>query len=745
MLFSISGCDAAKKLANPLKKSKPVIIFVSPDGDDAADGSIDSPFATITRARDQIRTLKKQGLDRDVTVMLRGGIYYIDETIVLGLKDSATDGHMITYKAYPAEEPIISSGVEITGFKKLKKTPAALPKVAKGKVWVADVPQAKGDAWRFRTLYEGETMLPRARSKGFRPTEDGSIREKRWEVMDTLHFPEGTIKNWKNLEDVEILIRPNHQWLVNYLTLKSVDEKTNIAKTTINGTYRLAAVKNKPWKETCWVENVLEALDEPGEWVLNTQEGKLYLWPKNGKPENIYAPVLRELLLVEGKNVEALQGDKPATGIILDDITFTCGDRDVWTSEDKGIQHDWDMWDKDNAALRFRGVENCAVKNCTFRNTGGGAIRLDLYAKNCLIEGNEIHDIGGTAILLCGYGPGLKDVNKGHIVRENHIRRIAQLYWHSPAVFIWQSGDNKILNNYIHNIPYDGIVLSGVRPRYFDITDPVKWTQLGIIPKDLRENMLVIRWDEVGKPKTAAEVERFAHARNNLIQDNELHDVLLKLGDGNAIYLSCAGYNNIIRRNLTYHSPGAGNEIRFDDDQQESVIEDNIIFGGGITLKHRNKIENNIIVGYASHIVIKNETEEGASIEKNIIYRLEPPTERDSFYGPVRKDGSDIPVVARTKPDKNIFWLPKLSQAEDFVKRLQAAGLEKSSIAADPGFVDLQTGDVRLKADSPARKLGIKSIDITKIGLTKDPSYLRLKEQGFDKFYGPTGKIHEIQ
>ena len=35
-----------------------VTLHVAPDGDDRADGSVDAPFATITRARDEIRVLK---------------------------------------------------------------------------------------------------------------------------------------------------------------------------------------------------------------------------------------------------------------------------------------------------------------------------------------------------------------------------------------------------------------------------------------------------------------------------------------------------------------------------------------------------------------------------------------------------------------------------------------------------------------------------------------------------------------
>ncbi|MHC4314005.1 MAG: right-handed parallel beta-helix repeat-containing protein, partial [Planctomycetota bacterium] len=180
--------------------------------------------------------------------------------------------------------------------KKMTTVPAGLPRKARGKVWVADVPRLNGTPWRFYTLYDTEGLLPRARAAGFMPLDPPkSEKERAYSAKNILHFPKGTLKNWPNLEDVEIVIRPHHQWLVNILPLASVNEETQIAQTALAGTYRLTLFKTS--KKSCWVENVLEAIDEPGEWVLNSQEGKLYLWPRDGRPpQGIITPRLRELI-----------------------------------------------------------------------------------------------------------------------------------------------------------------------------------------------------------------------------------------------------------------------------------------------------------------------------------------------------------------------------------------------------------------------------------------------------------------
>ena len=41
------------------------------------------PFATLKRARDAVRQLKKDRLEKPVTVMVRGGKYYLDQTWLL--------------------------------------------------------------------------------------------------------------------------------------------------------------------------------------------------------------------------------------------------------------------------------------------------------------------------------------------------------------------------------------------------------------------------------------------------------------------------------------------------------------------------------------------------------------------------------------------------------------------------------------------------------------------------------------
>ncbi|MBT5902499.1 MAG: right-handed parallel beta-helix repeat-containing protein, partial [Opitutaceae bacterium] len=342
--------------------------YVSAVGNDAWSGTFaaptaagtDGPFSTLTRARDAVRDLrtKRSG---DVLVYIREGTYRLDDTVAFGLEDSGDTDTTITYAAYPEETPVFTSAVEVGGWTRLAESPAALPAVARGKVLVADVSE------QFYTLYDGKGRLPRARSAGFAPqvpTSEAALAELK-QVKNKLHFPKGALKSWSNLADVELLIRPQHAWIFNILPLASVDEVAQVATTKISGSYSLRPqIIELLDDELCWVENVLEELDEPGEWVLNTRERKLYLWPRSDTP--VLRPQLRELIRIEGAIDREGPTDTPVRNLVFRGLSFRHGDRYTLKENDAGLQHDWEMLDVDNALFRLRGAQHCVIADCHF-------------------------------------------------------------------------------------------------------------------------------------------------------------------------------------------------------------------------------------------------------------------------------------------------------------------------------------------------------------------------------------------
>ena len=684
--------------------------FVSPKGSDSWSGTLaepdeagtDGPFATLAGARDAVRKLKQEKKG-DIVVLIRGGTYQLKETVVFGLQDSGAADSTITYAAYPDETPVFSAGKEIEGWKKLTEDLPALPGEAKGKVWVANVSDS------FLTLYDGEGLLPRARSEKFMPS-GGAVEFK---------FPKGKLKSWPNISDVEILVRPTRQWMMNILPLASVDEKAGTARVALQATYGMG-------KYGAWVENVLEELDEPGEWVLNTQEGKVYLWPRSKTPA--VAASLIEYILIEGKIDEKGPTDTPVRNLRFRGLTFKHGERYSLNKDDAGTQHDWDMFDKANTLVRLRGTENCTIEKCHFLHSGSGAIRIDLHGQKNTISGNHIEHMGGGGILLCGYPAGTKDVNKNNLVQNNNIHHVSEIYWHSPGIHICMSGDNRVANNLIHHTNYSGIIVSGIVTRFFKKSNK-------------RESMRSIRWFEIGKlPKSPEidDVRPFLHTRNNRIEYNEIYDVMRMLGDGNGIYVRGSGPGNVIHGNYIHHmlaKTNAQGAMRTDGGQMDTLFTQNLIYkckSQGMTVKLNNRFENNIIADIiaprGTYLKIVEGPSTGASNKKNIYYSTladcDLVSEPGSGKGLVGEDrrGRVTARMADVDSDDNIYFCkadPTISQKT--LDKLKSEGVDKNSLSADPMFVDPENGDFSFKPDSPAIKLGIIPFDTSKAGLlTKD-------------------------
>ena len=699
--------------------------YVAPSGRDGNPGHKGTPFATIQRARDEVRKLIANGLKTDVTVWIRGGTYTLRDTLVFGLEDSGTNQYSITYQAVLGEEPIISSGVNIDGWKQLDTMLSDLPVPARGKVWVADVPESLG---RFYTLYDKQGHLPRAQGNGFIPDDPpaGADSTDRAGRLRNLYYPAGAIRNWSNLDDVEIVIRslPSSRSTMNILALESVDQTARLARTKLPATYPLGKPTTKYLLTTpsAWVENVLEVLDHPGAWVLNTHTRKLYLWPRTDKPEGILAPRLRELIRVEGKTDVDGPTDVPVRNLIFRGLTFEHADRDVWNENDIGMQHDWEMIDKPNALLRLRGTERCAVKNCKFRDSGGNAIRLDLHAQSNHIEGNEIRYMGQGGVILGGYGPGVKNVNKHNEIFNNHIHHCGLIYWHSLGVLLYQSGENHVANNYIHHMPRHAICLSGPRLPYFQQRC------------DRREICKSLRWEEIGQPKTTwDEVMPFLFTRKNLIENNEVERVLQQLGDGAAINVSGGGEGDVIRHNYLHDifaSEWVSGVLRTDDWQRGTTWEENVIYrsnAGAWEHKGANKVVNNYVIdmlpeGYFRMLASRGPccAVDGSVIERNRFYS---PNGAAVFYtylgGPQQ--------LTTSKVGHNLYYCAGVEETSTpkFLQALRAQGVGDTDVYADPMFLSLKPGDFRLKPDSPALKMGIKQIDLKGVGLTKSfPKWL---------------------
>ncbi|NQU43755.1 right-handed parallel beta-helix repeat-containing protein [bacterium] len=698
------------------------VIFVSPKGKDSwsgalakpeADGS-DGPLASLAAARNAARESRRKNPGEAVEIQLREGMWRLEETLVLGPEDSGSREAPVTWRNSPGEKAVLSGARIVKGWKRLDYPVAGLSEAARQNVWVADLPDARDGKWVFSVLFDGEGMLRRARTGPFKAREDIQPEDSR-----TLHYQNQDVKRYSNLESAEVFLTPGWIFGVNFLPLESVDEERQIARTVLPASKNLTTPQHNWAGPDCckyWVENVLEGLQCPGQWVLDTTEGRLYLWPRDNREpgEDIVAPVLTELIRVEGD----FDSRNWARNIRFSGLTFTETDRMRWKPGRRSVQHDWEMYDEPNAAIRLRGAEYCVVENCRFVQAGSGGVRLDLHAEHNRILRNEIAEIGGTGICLMGYGPGRMDENRFNEVGGNHIHHSSVLWFLSSGIFIWQSGENHIHNNLVRHMPYNGITVSGVRIGVFRNPE-----------RTIHEGSRTIRWDEIGDaPLEMPYLVGFLHARRNIIEHNEVDRAMERLGDGNGIYLSGTGIGNIVRRNYIHDIRGEGTTaaLRADDTQWFTRLYENVIWnsrGGGIITKQINDVENNIVVNCGKFGLLCCRTPHeghyigmyGSSLRRNILVQTDPEIEMPSPYGPIYNSYSDEMAADKLKQpiiDENLIWCverPKL--AEETLEKMRSLGQDSRSRAADPMFKNLSAGDFHLREDSPARAMGIQEIE----------------------------------
>jgi len=644
--------------------------YVSPGGNDSWSGeSIDKPFASVQKARDAIRELKKtKGLSKPVTVYLRGGIYELKETIVFKPEDSGSRDCPVQYIAYNDENPVISGCKTINGRWKQYK----------GNIQVCEIDEVKQGKWYFMQLFLDDDRQTRAclPDRGFYNIDETDDETG----YNGFRFKDNNIKRFKNLTDVEVVLF--HAWNESRLMISDVDEQQKTVKFTGPVGRKLGRGRAL---NRYYIDNVFEGLDGPGEWYLDKQEGKLYYWPSEAvcpddlENADLRAPVLNELVRFEGnreKNnyVEFIN----IKGITFSGTDYILPEQGIPTIRDVG-----DIWFP--AAITMNGARECVFENNVIKNTG--TYGLDITGDAIRVTDNKIYDTGSGGIITRSYG------RSRNVIMYNHIHHCSDIF-HSGVGINIDDGGGLIANNLVHDIGQ-----SGIYGRHWS-------TDYG------------------------QEQERRNQEQGLIIEYNEIYNVMQKLNDGGGIFIR--DDNVIIRNNLIHdvYPPPEGHGsfvlgIYTGCETRNCLAENNVVYrtqaGMHIWYKNRNNTYlNNIFVdGEAWQIDLHNPVGEyqhqHIRILRNIICFSNPDGLLYSIQGerslPLE---SDYNIIFHTKQKE--FTIRGLEGVKTF-EEWKELGFDTHSIIADPLFTDPENDDYSLKPESPALKLGFKPIDLSGVGL----------------------------
>ncbi|MHC4443035.1 MAG: NosD domain-containing protein [Planctomycetota bacterium] len=654
------------------------LLYVALNGRDNWSGTLsepnpdltDGPLATPTRARDVIRKRIAQGLTEPITVLLRGGIYYLTEALVFGPQDSGTSDFPITYTCYPGEKTILSGASPIT---------APWNKPAKGHIWTV---QLSKDT-RIEDLYVGGQRRTRARLPNTNTFQAKDIDKSH----QKFRYKPGELANWDDLSSAMIILRA-YQWKVHHVPIASIDEKNQTVKLAHPIDYPIVPSIGSKYGRY-YVENVLAALDRPGEWCLNYQTGVLSYWPDEDVDltrDQVHYPRTKDLLLLRG-NAEA---GKYVEHVTIKGLTFRHSSRN-------------------GTAVRLEMARNCALVNNTWVDVCRNGLLIRDGSRNIRVVGNKFVRIGRTPITIGGSlqiprGEGQSQFptpTGANTITDNHLQNCGAIFHDATGISMSKSKGNLIAHNHIHDMPYIGISLTGAivaewKPKQVPFIEP---------------------------PITFKKTKPFIPLRGNKVAYNHIHNVMQRIKDGGAIYaFGTTGVgSNLIHHNLIHHigqDEGAVG-IYLDDESDGYKVHDNIVYSSNVGLllhgSPDNIIENNIfaytnVADLWLHPETYNIPPMDNIVRRNIWYMGKG--ELYKLVGGKRLEDGFWSTHPFKVLDYNLYW-----RGGSTVELGLEKGLDRNSLMADPMFVNPERGNFTLKPDSPAHKLGFRSIDLTDVGI----------------------------
>ena len=556
--------------------------YISPQGSDENDGSENAPFATFDRARQAVRELDRQGKSA-VTVAVRAGEYNVDQ-ILFAEQDSGSEDCPVIYKAHGGEA-VLNGGFHLpaSAFHPVTEDSILrrLTPQARERVRVADLRElglTKEQigvihvigSFHMAAQYDGDWIGPlhcelfvddRRQTLARYPngeeylstgtplftvgagetdqsgTFDPEWRRKRNPKSDIYEVDEALAKriaSWETLEDVWMFGFWMYDWADASTPIGSFDpEKRTLSPKFVS---QWGARKGAPY----YFFNVLEELDAPGEWYLDRDSLKLYLYPE-GELEG------KDIFLsVTGKSILDIRG---ASYLTFDG--FIC----------KGTRGDAVTVEADHITLQNCTIKNVAgnaavikgtgntVRNCHITRTGKAGILMDGGDRDTLTPGGSVVEnclIHNWSEIYQTYCPAVELRGVGNICRHNEMH-------HSPHEVIWYHGNDHVIEyNHIHHtclLTKDGgAIYSGKN-----------WSYYGSI---IRENVI----HDLGTPYyTACAIYMDDGMSGQTICDNLLINIpgiAIQLGGGrdyvvkNNIIVNCANspisYDNRAREGALY-------------------------------------------------------------------------------------------------------------------------------------------------------------------------------------------------
>ena len=609
--------------------AKERVWFVSPSAGASGIGTKAKPFRSIQQGLEAARITP--GHD---TVMLLAGTHSLNAPIRLNGSDSN-----LTLRGEPGKRPVISGGTAIKNWRTVEngwwaaKVSSPVPQLY---IHAAGKPDAAARRYRPRLPKSGAYII----AGNLPPNGSGH---------DALQSQPGTFNPaWQHQADIQVNIF--QIWTMAKLPLVpgGIDAKTGRIQLA-GATHGTVNYANIAAGRRYIIENVWEALSDPGEFYYDRNGSEVLYIPMPGEKQNkvtTVAPVIDQLLIAND-----------VRNLTLENLTFAHTAYSLPAKGDNFAQAEIHL----PAALTFTDSNRITINDVEVRNTGAWALDITDGSSDVTISKCRFVDLGAGGIKLGETAYRADTLKQTHrvTIQDTLIAHGGRI--HPAAVGIW-------LGHAHHNV----IDHNDITDFYYTAISP-GWSW-GYEPSGAHHNE--ISWNRI----------------TNIGQS--------VLSDMGGIYTLGVSPGTVLHHNWISDIQSVdygGWGIYFDEGSTGIVAENNIAVRTTSAPFHQhygkdNVVRNNIL-GFGTEAQLmrtRPEAHLSFTIERNVVIWSDGPLLGSNWSG---EPGKNFIV------GKNLYWntkgiTPKLAPGDT------------GSFVADPGFRNVSKDDFRVDVSSPVSKVG---------------------------------------
>jgi hypothetical protein len=474
--------------------------YVSPTGSDTNPGTESSPFQTITKARDVVRTINKD-MTGDIFIYLRGGTYNITSTVTFGPQDSGTNGYRIYYRAYPGETPVLNGATKVTGWTQHS-----------GNIYKASLNRST----KLRNLYVNDRRASMTSktvtARGGYGTYSVTAGQASWawtsgSKSDGVQYNANDVPAISsNKDDLEIV--NGTTWNENIVCTRDVITSGNYRVLLLQQPY--GAIAQTPgWgaafsaSGTHTIYNAYEFLNSPGQFYFDKTAKTLYYYIRPGEnmdTADVQAPVVEKLIDIAGTSTTNRVRNITFQGITFQNTDYnlvnvagshgksTCQAAQAFIAfyNDNWHNTKYNLVDTLPGMINVSSSDSIDFIGNTIKHSGSDGISMVNDVINSNLIGNYITDITSSGITVghpqhvyigdggnhAKYAPGVEGVCKNNTISNNFLydTSTAHGFGGCAAITAYFVDSVKITYNHVQSTAYNGIHLGWGWCNFLDST-----------------------------------------------------------------------------------------------------------------------------------------------------------------------------------------------------------------------------------------------------------------------------------